>query len=535
MNCKVRKWMLILVTVAALLMAPLSALADSPVDTAGTPPKFSPAQADGVIEGYVTDGDGTGLYNAYVNAYGPSSTQTSTDNEGYYSFSGLVGGSYTVTAYPPDESSLVLYCATAEVVGGETTALDFVLPAGGGIAGRVTDEHGAGVYNAYVYASGAGFGSGETSTDNEGYYSVVGLMSDSYDVWVSPPSGANLLQGVTTVQVTQGDTTGPLNFVLPPGGIIAGRVTDEHGAGVYNAGVEANGPGSGWASTDNQGYYSIIALQPSAGYTVTASPPDEVDLLQSTATGIAVEAVTTTTVNFVLLAPVQGTIAGRVTDNYGVAVSGLQVYASGPVWREDYTDSSGNYSIDGLEIGSYNVTAYPYPSVNLVSSTATGVVVPADNTTTTQDFVLQAGGIITGQVTDGEEGVYLAYVHAYSSANRGAYTDNAGNYSIVGLPTGSYYVEVTCSGGNLLPVSATPAVIQGAPTTQNFVLPAGGIIQGHVTDEDGPVYMALVWASGPRNGYAYTDNVGNYSIDGLRTGSYSVAAYPPAGSVSAHR
>jgi hypothetical protein len=530
MNTKMGEMMLIVVTVAALLLSPLSVLAGSPVGISGSPPQFLPSQDSSTIEGYVTDNYGTGIYDAQVYYRGPSGDgSTFTDNVGYYSVSGLRGGYYTITASPPYGSSLVLHCTTIEVAAGETTTLNFVLSEGGMIEGRVTDNYGIGVYNAQIYASASGFG-GEAYTDDQGYYSVVGVPGGTCEVWAYPPPGANILQGVTTVQVVLGENT-TLDFVLPAGGVIEGQVTDNYGIGVYNAYVGAGGPGSGGAYTDNQGDYFIVGLQ-SGSYEVWASPPSEADLLSSSATADVVMG-ENTTVNFVLLPAVRGNIAGQVTNEDLVGLSGIHVSASGPEGSGyDYTDSSGNYSIDGLQIGSYTVTASPSTAVNLLPDTATGVVVAAD-TTTDQDFVLPVGGIIEGVVTDNYGvGVYLAYMYASGPGSRGTSTDEDGNYSIVGLPGDnySYSVTATCSGGNLLPGTASALVHLGENTTANFVLAAGGIIAGLVTDEDETgLYFAYVSASGPRNGYDYTEPDGSYSIAGLRTGSYTVSVQPPSG------
>jgi hypothetical protein len=524
------KWILIVMVVAALLISPLPVLGDSHADTANTVPQFSPSQEDGTIEGYVRDGHGIAVDDAYVcTSEGPGYGEAYTDNYGYYSMSGLLDGPYTVIASPPYGSSLLLWAIHTEVVDAETTTLDFVLPEGGAIAGRVTNEGTAGIYNAYVSVS-EGPSWGEAYADSQGDYSLGGLRSGTYTIYASPPNGANLLYGITTVQVLQGETT-TLDFVLPAGGAIAGRVTDYNGDAVYNAAIGAYGPGSGYASSDNQGYYLIMGL-PGGDYTVDAYPPEEADLLPASASA-EVTVSENTTLDFVLLELVQGTISGRVTDNNETGISGVQVTASG---LEDsgyaYTNSSGDYSIDGLRVGSYTVTATPSTAVNLVDASATDVQVE-DDTTTTQNFELVAGGVISGQVTDeSDQPVYLAWVYASGPGSRATYTDVDGDYSIVGLPGDDYEYTVTVhpGGGNLLSGTDTAIVHLGETTTLDIVLSAGGIIAGRVTNEAGAgLFMSLVSAYGPTYAYDYTDNQGYYSIVALNGGSYTVSAYPPAG------
>ena len=92
--------------------------------------------------------------------------------------------------------------------------------------------------------------------------------------------------------------------------------------------------------------------------------------------------------NFTLVSNA-GTLAGQVTDEKtGEPLEGaLLVVKLGDVNRQDMTDANGNYSIDLLEAGRYNVNA----SVSGYETFMTSVTITAGQTTTL-DISLQEVG-----------------------------------------------------------------------------------------------------------------------------------------------
>jgi len=55
---------------------------------------------------------------------------------------------------------------------------------------------------------------------------------------------------------------------------------------------------------------------------------------------------------------VTGTINGTVRDATGAPLPGVTVQAAGPATRSTTTNSSGNYSVTSLPLGTYNVTVF---------------------------------------------------------------------------------------------------------------------------------------------------------------------------------
>jgi protocatechuate 3,4-dioxygenase beta subunit len=126
------------------------------------------------------------------------------------------------------------------------------------------------------------------------------------------------------------------------------------------------------------------------------------------------------------------------------------------------------------------------------------------------------------------------------------YTDRQGWYWIEGLPAGSFHLEARKSGhitlqhGQRAPSDAAVPVALGSRQRRegvDFVLPREGVIRGTVFDEHGePIEGIPVWAFQFRREYGrpvgavsstvprLTDDRGQYSLAGLRPGTYVVAA-----------
>lgn len=156
------------------------------------------------------------LAGATVTLTGPLNAQRITDDSGYYRFTWLPPGSYTVQvamagyAFSPPQQNFTVNdahltlgnftastldsdgdgildlfdnCSTvanADQQDGDGDGLGDVCDLPGVISGRITSEDtGTGVAGATVYA----VGSSSVLTDDQGYYSISGLPNDSYKVY----------------------------------------------------------------------------------------------------------------------------------------------------------------------------------------------------------------------------------------------------------------------------------------------------------------------------------------------------------------
>lgn len=266
------------------------------------------------------------------------------------------------------------------------------------------------------------------------------------------------------------------------------------------------------------------------------------------------------------------TIKGKVSavDGKVTAVNAWLIDQDGDVTLERVEPAAdGTYSISGLTAGTYKVCFDRASGPSLTGYTGECVadkawtrpsVAPAGSQTFTvsnnagaagADAVFaKAGGIkgtvsgVSGALSDVSVSVFKA---GAPMAVAGGYTKQDGTYEVgyltpgeavqvcfdhngEGGPATGYAPEchnnVAWSGADQSApgaTSVTPAA--GAFTTVNATLGAGGAISGKVTD--GPsqpvVGAGIVVFSGSRPvAYGWTDDLGNYSVTGLASGSYVV-------------
>ncbi len=296
----------------------------------------------------------------------------------------------------------------------------------------------------------------------------------------------------------------------PSGGTIAGTVTDAvTGGAISGAPVTVTGAS---AVTDQLGGYSLPGLA-AGSYSVTAAATG----YDPSTRNASVTAGATTSLNFALQ-PRPGSLAGTVTDaGTGQPLSGATVsFSSG----SQATGLDGTFSFTAVAPGTYTVSA---AATGFVGATQVATVQPGATATT--NFALSAQpGTIAGRVTDAVQQPIAGASVSVSSGGGSGITDQAGAYSISGVPRGTY--SVTATAGGYVAQTKTVAVTSGATTTLDFSLDVAsspGGITGHVTDAaaGSGIPGASVTFSG---GSTSTDQNGAYSFSGVVPGTYSVSA-----------
>ena len=178
-----------------------------------------------------------------------------------------------------------------------------------------------------------------------------------------------------------------------------------------------------------------------------------------------------------------GTISGNVKDNSSNNLEGATVTAN-PGGFTGTTDSSGNYTISNVLVGTYSVTA-DAPAFD--PSTSTGVSVTNGNTTTA-NFTLtptpapQIGDIEGTVKTTGGSAISGATV-VISESSASATTAGNGTFGFTNVASGTYTLTASKS-GYFDSTEVTVQVSDNETTTVDFVLtavPAGSVTEDFET------------------------------------------------------
>ena len=182
---------------------------------------------------------------------------------------------------------------------------------------------------------------------------------------------------------------------------------------------------------------------------------------------------------------------------------------------------------------------------------AKSVDVAAGSTSAGIDAALGAGASITGTVTDAQSAKPLAGVSVYvssgeSGASVSAETDASGQYTVSGLPAGSYTVAFEAPNANYVsqyyadagtPAAASQVTVSVGQhlTGIGAALSGGASISGTVTQAhggpplDGIEVFAYTSGCNSTGGAATTNAQGAYEITGLPAGEYHVVFNPDGG------
>jgi len=340
-----------------------------------------------------------------------------------------------------------------------------------------------------VWATAAATGGGTFAlTDGAGHY-TLNLQPGTYYLTTSNPAAyVAQLYGVgacialdcrptagTPVMVAGGDTH-TIDFALPPGGHIAGVVTDVFsGTPVSTSLVLVNAQGSrilNVAQSSNlDGSFDLAGLGTGtyflqAGSTLYAGQPCPFKSCEITrGTPIAVVAGAVTTINPAVTRG--GTITGTVRDaSTGAPVSFVSITVVGagnaaPLGIQ--TDSNGRYTINGLESATYYVQAaspsyqtYTSPAVTVISRGATVLDVsltPAASTlgSIAGSFIPPSGG--DPFFSAGGSTISVYDINGVLVANRSQLSFIVGlswptSFVVDGLPPGQYFVRYNDPAGH---------------------------------------------------------------------------------------
>lgn len=408
-------------------------------------------------------------------------------------------------------------------------------------------------------------GSYTTTSDLEGNYSFTNIPVGEYSLIAVKDEAHQFAQ--TGIMLSTRAQTTTVNAQLTPTGKISGTVQVTRDGVTQNVGaafVYVSGT-SYVALTDSNGNFTLnnvpsnpspataYEIQVMAGLGMAVQSDVRVSPGQTTALGniaLSLSTQQTATINGSIA---QGSMPVLAIANKLVLLSGADRGVLGT-----YSDSSGNFSFFVKAVGTYQVRVVPeMPYV--FNPNAQSALVSALNTTVTvapfniSKLDLPSGSTISGTVTWGTLPTHPGYqfqsgevVVKNAAYNRSEYVGSDGNYSIKGVPAGTYDVSLNPSinGFSSNVVSVTVVDAQDNPNTNltatyiaplittytfsgdilslsggNFSKVAGQITSASANETPIPAYNSSTWST-----------PGNCQFDAsnLAPGTYNLKLFNPA-------
>ena len=528
--------------------------------------------ATGTVQGAFRTSTGTPIAGASVTAYsgeGDWLKDTTTNSAGSYRLTGVTAGGVQLqfnnnglehwSPGVPDQEHATTYALAA----GGTLTVNETQPATGTIAGHFTDANGEPVPYANITVVGTdswtwlyGY------TDEQGAYSIEALPGtykvsfkwDSATQWAVQAAGED---AATVVTVTAGQTTTVDDHKLPTG-TAGGHLTANDGSPLADARITLrHGEDQvGWATTDEQGDYSLGEALSGDGYTVSYAVGDGADVYvpgtadPAKARKVIIVAGQRTTIDDTQ--PLPATVHGRLADGDGSPKAGYQVtvaLASNDNWVQlnATTGADGSWAVHDVLPGDYRVsfagpdggrTQWAYGKNN--EDTATLIPVPAGGDITVDD-TWPAGATLVVNAVDSTTGApvndYCVWVTSPGDGS-GCATTGSG-ITITDLPGGTYQMLATPGEGSYyLSTGFQPVTLtSGETTTATIKLTLGGKVSFTATDHVSgaavnracPAFEVLGHGGLP-DGYGdCTDTTGKATSSSMAAGTYEMYTVAPAG------
>lgn len=554
------------------------------------------------ISGTVRDTGGTPLEGIDLDIYDatgvrmPATTLTAVD--GTYALGPVPDGEYYVRADPdvelgqyyvsyyfgntPDRDLSTL----VSVSGGDSTGIDFDLPAGGVITGTITGTGGSPLENMDmdIYDAAGNQLAYDDKSEADGTYLIGPVPAGQYLLKCDTPDGGLyigeyyddvIIKGdAFLVTVTNGATTSNIDFELLSGGNISGTIRDAGSnpiSGIdldlYNSAGDFVGVS---ATSAVDGTFTIGPLPDGDYYLEADSDPasgqyyfDEfyggVAELES-ATAITISGGNNSGNDITL--ETGGLISGMVRGTAGAPLNGidLDVYDATGAWLsyDGTTEADGTYVIGPLPAGQYKVKSDPeelsgyaemFYNGTYAKSLATNITVTDQSTTSGIDFDHVQGAFISGTIVD-TGGSPLAdvdldvYTASGSLLNTTARTEPDGTYSLGPLVDGNYTIKADPDpllsqfyidqffGNTSNRLDATLVTVAGVNVSDiDFTLEDGGTISGVIRGTGGTLLsgidLDLYNEAGDKLYWGDRSEAdGTYSIGPIPPGNYLLKADP---------
>ncbi|MGA1870601.1 MAG: carboxypeptidase regulatory-like domain-containing protein [bacterium] len=367
-----------------------------------------------------------------------SSVSTYTDEDGAYTLTGLFDGEYELMARIFESKYLSNCYSGITISSSDDNVADIVLSIGGIITGKVTAADGkplSGITvrvtydNMSILPADNEFDESEMSfcsfiydpyfvanpvyTAKDGSYQIKGLRDGTYKISAYDREGI-YLQGnypLGSVSVVEEEETSHIDFSLVKGGTIKGIIRDQ----------AAGNPVSGIVVSAEENIEINYNAQPAFGY-----------------------------------APM-GENSGYSTAYYGVPYQSTvgPYQPTGRTYYSSPSDNQGRYTIRGLPEGSYFINvlsenSYQPQYYSAASNREEALTVAVNSAQTIEDidFNLIQGMSLEGSVQDAltgdviTKGCNVTLMDEQMKEIKNTYSDSSGKYEFIGLPPGTYYVQV---------------------------------------------------------------------------------------------
>ena len=493
------------------------------------------------LEGQVLDQGGLPVEDASVTVSTKPRRTARTEKDGSFHFDKLIGRSYRLTARhetnvggpvahklsaSSDPAIIRLRLGAKVEVSVISTATSKAVP-GALVELRGTDHQPA-ITNLGGKATLTGVSSGFTTIHVEasGYAPADQLL-------IVPDSATTTLKARVS---------------LSAGAAVSGRVTDEAGLAIEGASVVAvdtadlfdfSDADRDGARSDSEGRFQLTSL--AAGtYRLTASHKQHP---HTSSAPVSVDGKRPIR-GVEIVMPAGGSLSGRVVSTAGQAVAWARVRVGtgtgapfsgvlgGARQRAATTDEQGVFELSGLPREALMAMAISDQASSPIANVDLQSQVRVDGL----ELVLEVEGQIAGQVVTGSgEPVPEVEVNAFtdvwtegldSSARlRGrshTMTDGGGEFTLKGLPEGSYRLRASRSGGGMKAYASMGVQAKVGDRDVRLVLEAEGELQGRValTTGGAPTSFSVALTHPP--GVPFSGGYGAFELPEVAPGSYQV-------------
>lgn len=403
---------------------------------------------------------------------------------------------------------------------------------------------------------------GSPSTINangDGTYTLRGLATGTYSLSFESPTLDGTLENI---DVVDGELTSGNDVEVAPRGSISGTIHlpagDDISQAALNVWAAGNGEFHSGVLTPGVGGVAQYTISGLSASTFTVHVADDNHIYAQTSLPNVVVAAGQAVENQDITLVAGGSITGTIslpslessfagTDIYVEAVSGDNYYDA------VLADPIGNqqaYSIGGLPAGTYTVR-FRDDNGQYAGATLSDITVTEGNEDANHDVTLTNRGSITGTITPPEGSSFGTANVSVAARNdesliAGSFDPDTGNFSIVGLESGTYSLQIVDNNRTFAPFTQTGVeVVAGqatGPISITLQAAGTGAIHGNITLPDGQAVDAveLVVDAEDENGHAFTaavapssTNTTTYTVSGLSTSNFTVRLHDDTDTVTA--